>query len=190
MKETQTETVTGDTQTDDLAVNTPEDDTLKWGGNRVLGSSSSSDLHRYVIVEADVTWKEAFENSQSYTSGYLVHIDSQEEFDAIINLIEQEGYGSDSDETYFFWIGGRRYNVETDYYWVDVEGNRIGDSLNDEPYWLSNEPSFESDGETERYMNMFYTEKSGYIWNDVPNDLVELSSYYSGRIAYIVEIED
>ena len=107
-----------------------------------------------------------------------------------INLIEQEGYGSDSDETYFFWIGGRRYNVETDYYWVDVEGNRIGDSLNDEPYWLSNEPSFESDGETERYMNMFYTEKSGYIWNDVPNDLVELSSYYSGRIAYIVEIED
>ena len=190
VKETQTETVTGDTQTDDLAVNTPEDDTLKWGGNRVLGSSSSSDLHRYVIVEADVTWKEAFENSQSYTSGYLVHIDSQEEFDAIINLIEQEGYGSDSDETYFFWIGGRRYNVETDYYWVDVEGNRIGDSLNDEPYWLSNEPSFESDGETERYMNMFYTEKSGYIWNDVPNDLVELSSYYSGRIAYIVEIED
>ena len=190
VKETQTETVTGDTQTDDLAVNTPEDDTMKWGGNRVLGSSSSSDLHRYVIVEADVTWKEAFENSQSYTSGYLVHIDSQEEFDAIINLIEQEGYGSDSDETYFFWIGGRRYNVETDYYWVDVEGNRIGDSLNDEPYWLSNEPSFESDGETERYMNMFYTEKSGYIWNDVPNDLVELSSYYSGRIAYIVEIED
>ena len=129
VKETQTETVTGDTQTDDLAVNTPEDDTMKWGGNRVLGSSSSSDLHRYVIVEADVTWKEAFENSQSYTSGYLVHIDSQEEFDAIINLIEQEGYGSDSDETYFFWIGGRRYNVETDYYWVDVEGNRIEDIL-------------------------------------------------------------
>ena len=67
------------------------------------------------------------------------------------------------------------------------------EELNGSSYWLANEPSFyDYDFEKdEQYVDMFfYSKTNSWVWNDVPDDLVSLLSYYSGKMAYIVEIEN
>ena len=166
-----------------------EDDDLIFGGGQntgVPGSSDDKTIHTYKVVMGDVTWREAFDLSREYENGYLVHINSQKEFDTVVDAIKDSG-----NENGFFWIGGRRFNEEEDYYWVDVEGSPAGDSLNGKSFWLSGEPSLSgTDDETERYMNMFYVKKeSRYIWNDVANDIIKIVPGYEGKVGYIVEIE-
>ena len=166
-----------------------EDDDLIFGGGQntgVLGASDDKTIHTYKVVMGDVTWREAFDLSREYENGYLVHINSQKEFDTVVDAIKDSG-----NENGFFWIGGRRFNEEEDYYWVDVEGNPTSDSLNGKNFWLSGEPSLSgTDDETERYMNMFYVKKENrYIWNDVANDIIKVVPGYEGKVGYIVEIE-
>lgn len=143
--------------------------------------------HTYQIVVADVSWTEAYSQARNVENGYLVNIDSQEEWDIIMQLINEQGY---SDK--IFWIGAMRKGSSDEYYWIDRDGGSVGGSLNASSHWLTGEPTY-YDAENqidERYVEMFYSSSlSQWVWNDTPDDLLSIVPYYSGKIAYIIEIE-
>ena len=144
--------------------------------------------HTYQIIAADVSWTEAYNAAREIPNGYLVNIDTAEEYNKILAQINQQGYNE-----YIFWIGAMRRKNSNSYHWVDKDGLLKDEELNGSSYWLANEPSiydydFEKD---EQYVDMFfYSKTNSWVWNDVPDDLVSLLSYYSGKMAYIVEIEN
>ena len=71
-----------------------------------------------------------------------------------------------------------------------------GQKLNDSSYscydyWMIGEPSFQDGDIQECYMNLFYYEEEGRtVINDVPNDVISVVPYYSGKVGYICEYED
>lgn len=165
------------------------EETTELEATGILGddSADASAVHKYQIVMADITWSEAYLKSMEVEGGYLVHINSQEEMDAILAQIAQEGH-----EDGIFWIGGMRTPTQNDYYWIDTQMNSVGDPLNDASYWLDGEPSLYDDsiGLEECYMNMFYVKSAGrWIWNDTVLDLISAAPGYAGKIGYIIEIE-
>lgn len=147
-----------------------------------------TETHRYQFVLKDCTWEEAARDCVSM-GGYLAQINSYEEYITVVGQIEKE-------ETYHgvhFYLGGRRDEEESDYYWVDSENQMIGNPINDsnswaKDVWMEGEPSF-VDGEIqEMYMNLFYYEKElAWVLNDVPEDV---SVYYPGKTGFICELED
>jgi hypothetical protein len=137
----------------------------------------------------DCTWEEAQEKCIQ-KGGYLVQINSPEEFDYITQLIEDQ-----EKENIQFFIGGRRNVWDVDYYWVDEYGNLTGDSLNDSlawcsSYWLDGEPSLEDQDMDETCMTMFYSSGEGrWVWNDVPSDILAAVPGYAGKIGFICEYD-
>lgn len=148
----------------------------------------SQKIHTYQIVTADVTWTQAYQAAKNVPNGHLVNIDTEEEWNTIINQIKEQGY-----EDRIFWIGAMRRGDSNEYYWVDADGKNVGNTINESSHWLPGEPTF-YDSENnleERYVDMFHSSaQDAWVWNDTPDDLISLISYYSGKIAYIVEIED
>ena len=149
------------------------------------------DIHRYELIIADVTWEEAYEDCKN-RGGYLVHINTEEEFNVIVNQILWE-----QKTKYTFWLGANR---EYDSYnWVDIHGNRGTDIVNNSIYdefWLSQEPSYygeDAEGNLveERCVDMVYRgSEDRFYLNDAPNDIISVANYLSGRIGYICEFED
>lgn len=182
-----------DDDPDDSDTQVNEDDDLIVGDDLVSGVPGSSDedtIHEYKVVVADVTWQEAFDRSLEYENGYLVHINSPEEHQAVMQAIEDSGHFG----LFYFWIGGRRFGDNEDYYWVDAEQRPVGDTLNDSGYWLQDpiQPSMVGDsGEEEHYMELLYRKSDNeYVWNDVADDIFPLlGEVASGQVGYIVEIE-
>ena len=124
--------------------------------------------------------------------GYLVHIDSENEYQGLIQALVRQGYDNN-----IFYIGGRRDGSSSSYYWIDKDGNAEGDALNaaGSPilnHWLAGEPTF-FDKElnlNEDVMDLFYyKDKGDWVINDVPRDLVGAVSSYSGRVGYICEFD-
>lgn len=155
-----------------------------------MGSDKNT-IHRYEIVTGDVTWQEAYEDC-IVRGGYLVHINSKEEFDTIVEQIKRE-----EKTKYTFWLGANR--EDDSYNWINADGSRGKESINDfsyEEYWLENEPSFtgadaEGNQVSEEYVDMFYSNSAKrFYWNDVPNDIISVASYLSGKVAYICEYEE
>ena len=143
--------------------------------------------HTYQIVVADVAWTEAYNQARNVENGYLVNIDSQEEWDLVMQLIQEQGHGDK-----IFWIGAMRKGSSYEYYWIDRDGNSVGGSLNGSSHWLTGEPTYYDDENEidERYVEMFYSRSlNQWVWNDTPDDLLSIVPYYSGKIAYIIEIE-
>ena len=143
--------------------------------------------HTYQIVVADVAWTEAYNQARNVENGYLVNIDSQEEWDLVMQLIQEQGHGDK-----IFWIGAMRKGSSYEYYWIDKDGNSVGGSLNGSSHWLTGEPTYyDNENEIdERYVEMFYSSSlNQWVWNDTPDDLLSIVPYYSGKIAYIIEIE-
>lgn len=145
-------------------------------------------IHTYKIVIDDVTWKEALFEASMFDGGYLLHINTKEEFDYVTDFIEKSGYGKS-----IFWIGARREEDPAIYKWADQNGNLVGNSINDLEYWLDKEPTFydKETGTFEQYVDMFYSSSAKkWVLNDVQNDVLELIPGYTGKMGYIVEIEE
>lgn len=147
-------------------------------------------IHEYGFFIDDCTWSEAFTKAQEI-GGHLVRINSAEEYVYILDKIYELGY-----DKIQFRIGGRRDLDSGEYYWVDNANAAYGEILNDPEYWASEvwmqgEPSY-ADGEiVENCLDIYYYEQEGrWVWNDVPDDIISVVPYFSGKIGYIVEYEN
>lgn len=156
----------------------------------ILGdyTNNAEKINTYKIIISDNSWTEAYNEALEYENGYLVHINSQKEFDHIVNQIAAEGH-----ESKIFWLGGMRTGNSSSYNWIDSMGSSTGPELNSQNFWMSDEPSFydyDLDMD-EKYMNTFFHTSSGqWVVNDAPNSLVSIIPSYSGKTGYIVEIEN
>ena len=98
-----------------------------------------------------------------------------------------------------FFLGARRNSGEKEYYWVDEDNEFTGDRLdnNDEQWckdvWLKGEPSYydSSVKKDEDRLNIFYySQEDKWVFNDVPNDILDAVPQFKERIGYICEIEE
>ena len=150
---------------------------------------SDDGVNTYELIVGDVTWTEAYENCIS-RGGHLVRITTDEEYQTVLQQIYSEDKANIK-----FWIAGSRGD-DDEYHWIYEDGGQSEEVINYEDkyksYWLENEPSFydESTQSEENRMNMFYMKKTDkWVWNDVPDDVLEVASFYSGTIGYICEYE-
>ena len=158
-----------------------------------LSSEESDGIHRYELIAEDVTWEEAFEDCIN-RGGYLVHINSEDEFIAITNQIREE-----QKTNYTFWLGAMYEYTSDAFYWVDENGEYASEKVSNNDkyasYWLPGEPSiygtyYNEDGEElllhEDYISMIYRQSEDrFYWNDIQ----EVPDYLSGKIGYICEYD-
>lgn len=172
---------------------TPIDEESVTTENMQLGKeqafTDNAEIHRYEIIIQDATWEQAFQDCQN-RGGYLVHINSLEEYFTIFDQIAQEGK-----KGYSFWLGACREFGSTQYQWKAADGGMVPGALNEIPecegFWLDGEPSFAGEGTDEYFLQMIYRkDEDTYYWNDTVNDLLGIADYYSGKIGYICEYED
>lgn len=158
-----------------------------------LYDETEGGIHRYEIVMKDCGWQQAYQESIQ-KGGYLVRVNSKEEYNYILRLISEGGY----DKAHFY-LGGRRDNGSQTYYWVDEENKTYGPALNNNAevwcngQWMAGEPSFSDPNLNieEAYLNIFYyASENRWIWNDGPEDIPGVVSSLSGYVGYIVEYED
>lgn len=147
-------------------------------------------IRRYEFCQEDVSWTEAMEKCRA-KGGKLLTLDTEQEYGYILNQIKEMGY-----QDKLFWLGGRRGDNATEYYWLDQSGNTYGDILNagaNSAKWMKGEPSYR-DKELaidEKYMNFyFYKSENNWVWNDVPDDIIKIVKAYKGRVVYICEFEE
>lgn len=142
-----------------------------------------SEIHSYQYLVEDCSWPEAVERCRE-KGGYLAVINSQEEYDYIIQQIEGSQLGK-----IIFFLGAARGDGQ-EYYWMDENGEAVGEPLNGAGQWMQNEPSFQDGEIPEDVMSMFYYDEEGrWVWNDIPSDLLGHFSNYSGKIGYICEMD-
>lgn len=150
-------------------------------------------IHRYELVVDDVSWWQA-RSACSDKGGYLARINSLEEYDYIVEQIKNEGL-----DKMIFWLSGERAYPDYTYRWINSDYKYERADLSTEPglssLWMDGEPS--GRGETadgrivdETYIDMFYLKSEDrFVFNDVPEDLIDAAPSYKGRIAYIIEYE-
>ena len=151
-------------------------------------------IHEYGFVIEDCTWEEACQKSMD-AGGYLVRINSEEEYEHIKNLLNAGGYTD-----IHFYLGGKRTASDTTYYWVNQENQFIESGLNPSDswaqlYWYNGEPSFvdvgsEATGTIEEdVMNLFCVSGSWYLNDSSANLAGMYPDLLSGKVGYIVEYE-
>lgn len=149
----------------------------------------TDDGHVYFLVKSDCTWTEALDRADN-AGGYLVNIDGWTEYSTILHKIIDAGMSDIR-----FRIGASRSLDSRDYHWVDGENVPHGAKINDPSYWswsrwITGGPSFYANGCDEDVLEIMYYEKENrWVWNDVPDDIVGSSSWFSGRVGYIVEFD-
>lgn len=152
--------------------------------NKIEGKDNNT--HTYDFVIANITWEDAYQKCMS-KGCHLLSIDSEDEYKYIINEIENNGL-----EHYIFYVGAYRPEEDVYYYWTNENGYLNDEAINDIPYWMNNEPSFEdvSLGIDEHYSDLFYfVDEQRWVINDIPNDIISVMPSYHGRMGYICEYE-
>lgn len=173
--------------------------TVELCDNYLVHFKEDKAIHTYDVIVSDVSWYEAY-RACNERRGHLVHINSKEEFDYIIELLYSKGLQDKK-----IWLGGRRSYNDEKYHWAApyYDDDRYYDdsvaSIEDDPvyrdFWLQGEPSYYSDDGQgnyfdERYMQMFYSSKQDrFVWNDTVDDVLSVIPSYRGQIAYICEYE-
>ncbi|MBO5496958.1 MAG: C-type lectin domain-containing protein, partial [Oscillospiraceae bacterium] len=127
----------------------------------------------YRVVWSDASWTQA-RDACVEMGGHLVVINSQEELNQVVALLNAEGLTR-------AWIGGHR------------EGDQIvwetGEAVDFYP-WGAGEPSYRdsSDDVEENYLMLWYL--NGWVYNDSRNDPVaDYPQWYGGTLGYVCEIE-
>lgn len=150
-------------------------------------------IHNYQVVISDVSWEQAKEDCER-AGGYLARINSEEEFNYIINMLNNGGYTKDH-----FYLGGRRDSDGQEYYWIK-DDEFVEECINDADswaygHWYDNEPSYgdigaDADGSVEEdVMNLFFVNGTWYF-NDSSDDLAgNYPELLAGKVGYIMEIE-
>lgn len=147
-------------------------------------------VHRYEFFLEDCTWEQAYTKCVE-KGGYLVRIESSEEFDTITQQIVNAGMNDK-----IFFIGGRREADGTTYCWVNNQNQLEGDAINNSAYpiysrWMNGEPTFQDGSTMENVMDLcYYKGESRWVINDVPNSILSVMASYSGRLGYICEYEE
>lgn len=165
--------------------------------NSIISAEPEQDdtaIHQYQIVVEDCTWWDAFTRS-SEQGGYLARISSPEEYQYIVDMLNSGGYTS-----VHFYLGGRRDDAGTEYYWVNSQNQFMGTCLNSadswsSSYWYQNEPSYIDTGSAasgeipENVMNLFCVSGTWYL-NDSSDNLAGMyPDLLSGKVGYIIEYE-
>lgn len=147
-------------------------------------------IHEYEIVYKDVTWQQAY-NQAIQKGGYLVRINTQDEFDAIVELLNEGENGK-----YRFYVGGKRESDNRNYRWINEDGEYLDGVINApgnwyDSIWYDNEPSFEEDGMDIEENSLCLFKVSDNWWlNDTTDDLNgDYDDLFSGSIGYIIEYE-
>ncbi len=146
-----------------------------------IGTTAES---TYEFILKDCSWDEAYNDCIAY-GGHLLTIESDNEYQRIVRLIKEQGH-----QKTIFYVGAARAKDGADYYWVNCERYFVGESINHLPYWLDGEPSLTDSisGVTESCVELFYYDAdTRWVLNDIPNNILEVAPFYSGRIGYIIE---
>lgn len=125
--------------------------------------------HRYEVINARMTWNEAKAYCENL-GGYLATVESQEEYNKIIDLANASGRK-------VLWLGAQK-NVNQSFEWITGESFHYS-------FWLSGEPN--NEGGNENCLVMFYVNEQ-WVWADVPNDI---SPYYAAEtVGFVCEYDE
>src|SRR5699024_6650756 len=80
-------------------------------------------VHIYEYYIDNCSWEEAYQKCRAQ-DGYLVRIESAEEFETICKEIRAKGM-----QDYMFFIGGRRDPGSSSYYWIDENNVTTGEPI-------------------------------------------------------------
>ena len=179
-----------DTQEDQSDAQDADEENNTDGEEETAVDPTEGGIHRYEYMISDVTWNQAYQECLD-RGGYLVRINSREEYDYIISQLNERHLSNIQ-----FKIGGKREAGSQYYHWVDENGQLYGDVINSDSYWcasewMAGEPSYRDGSTEEQYLDIFYYKNSGkWVWNDVPDDIVATVPEFSGKIGYICEYEE
>lgn len=138
------------------------------------GDDEKPKISAYDVYKSDYTWTEA-NSAAMQMGGNLICVNSYDEF---LKACEM----ADSRNIKVFWMGASLdYGGQS---WYDVSWNN-GDEIT-YTKWYSNEPSYYENDVPEKYLMAFKVDGEWYF-NDSVNDV---SSYYAGKMGYIVEFEE
>lgn len=154
--------------------------------------TDDTSVHTYRIVAADVTWEEAFQDAIQ-DGGYLARINSEEEFQTIVNQLNNEGAAN-----MHYYLGGQRDSNNV-YHWINTNYQFFSEDLTGGDYWASKhwyagEPSLtdtgtDANGRTidENCMGLTCVDGTWYL-NDTTDDLVgNYPDWLTGKVGYIIE---
>ncbi len=155
--------------------------------------AEAAQANTYQLIAGNFTWEQACQDAWG-RGGHLATITSDEEWSQIVGMVRNSG-----EMNHFrFWVGANRIGDGNTYHWIDEDADVA--LTDDNPYWLVDsgagikEPSrtdpTQTPPNTEEYVNLiYYQDTDRYCLNDVPNDLIAVDSYSSGKVGYILEIE-
>lgn len=156
-------------------------------------STITKGTHTYKFLSGDVSFEEAAQKARQL-GGYLASIDSEQEFNTIVNLARsQHDNGSNIVQ---YYIGARRDPGQSSYYFTDESGNLTNtnvDTVFGSWFWGEDEPSYTdvNSGDEETILSLMYLSSSDqWVGNDVVDDIATHFSEFSGRVGYIIEIEN